>query len=213
MAITNHFSVANCCKIAVWKIEESEESLRKVLLLTPKQHQALTERKTVNGRQGYLAVRSALVSLGIPLEKLSVNEIGAPQLPLGYCSLSHTNAYAAAVYAQNSVGIDLEAYRPKILRIASKFVHPNEQAFLSPLEEVKALTRLWTAKEAIYKALKIPGLSLSQQIELMPFDLNDTSGNAMVYLTEQACTVQLQFSTFDQHELTIAHNIQYESIH
>ena len=134
-------------------------------------------------------------------------------MPQGYCSLSHTNAYAAAVYAQNNVGIDMEAYRPKISRIASKFVHPKEQVFLAQLEEVKALTRLWTAKEAIYKALKVPGLSLRQQIELMPFDLNDTSGSAKVYLTEQACTVQLQFSTFDQHELTIAHNIQYESIH
>lgn len=213
MPLTNHFSVANNCNLAVWKIEESEESLKKELLLTPKQHQALTERKTVNGRQGYLAVRSALVSLGISLEDLSVNEIGAPQLPKGYCSLSHTNTHAAAVFAQNNVGIDLEAYRPKISRIASKFVHPNEQAYLAQLEEVNALTRLWTAKEAIYKALKIPGLSLRQQIELMPFDLKDTSGSAKVYLTEQACTVQLQFSTFDQHELTIAHNIQHESIH
>lgn len=213
MPLTNHFSVANSCNIAVWKIEESEESLKKEQLLTPKQHQALTERMTINGRQGYLAVRSALVSLGISLEDLSVNEIGAPQLPKGYCSLSHTNAYAAAVYAQNNVGIDMEAYRPKISRIASKFVHPKEQVFLAQLEEVKALTRLWTAKEAIYKALKVPGLSLRQQIELLPFDLNDTSGSAKVYLTEQACTVQLQFSTFDQHELTIAHNIQYESIH
>ena len=213
MPLTNHFSVANNCSLAVWKIEETEESLKKELLLTPKQHQALTERKTVNGRQGYLAVRSALVSLGISLEDLSVNEIGAPQLPKGFCSLSHSENYAAALYAPASVGVDLEAYRPKISRIASKFVHPNEQAFLAQLEEVKALTRLWTAKEAIYKALKIPGLSLRQQIELMPFDLNDTSGSAKVYLTEQACTVQLQFSTFDQHELTIAHNIQHESIH
>ena len=56
------------------------------------------------------------------------------------------------------------------------------------------------------------GLSFSQQIEVLPFDLNDSNGIAKVYLEEQFCTVQLQFSTFDQHELTIAHSIQYESI-
>ena len=77
---------------------------------------------------------------------------------------------------------------------------------------MKALTRLWTAKEATYKALKKAGLSFSEQIEVMPFDLNDPSGSAKVYLEEQLCMVQLQFSTFDQHELTIAHSIQHESI-
>ncbi len=212
MPLVHHFNEVNNCSLAVWKIEESEESLKKELLLTPKQHQALTERKTVNGRQGYLAVRSALVSLGISLEELSVNEIGAPQLPKGYCSLSHTNTHAAAVFAQDNVGIDLEAYRPKISRIASKFVHKNEVAFLTSLEEITGLTRLWTAKEAIYKALMLPGLSLAKQIEITPFTLKDTTGSAKVHLKQGYYSIQLQFSTFDQHELTLAHSIQYESI-
>ena len=37
------YSSKQLYKLAVWKIEESEESLKKKLLLTPKQHQALTE--------------------------------------------------------------------------------------------------------------------------------------------------------------------------
>jgi phosphopantetheinyl transferase len=212
MRLTNHFTAPNNCKLAVWKIEESEEDLEKNLPLTLGQRQALATRKTVNGRQGYLAVRSALVSLGIRLEELITTEEGIPQLPEGFCSLSHSDQYAAAVYAQEKVGIDVEAYRPKILRIAKKFTHKNELAFLKNLDQIKALTRLWTAKEAIYKALKKAGLSFSEQIELMPFDLYDPSGSAKVYLEEQLCTVQLQFSTFDQHELTIAHTLQYESI-
>ena len=212
MLLTNHFKVPNHCKLAVWKIEESEEDLNEKLNLTLKQHHALTERKTVNGRQGYLAVRSALVSLGISLKDLTSNEEGVPQLVAGFCSLSHSDLYATAVYSKEQVGIDIEAYRPKILRIAKKFAHNNELTFLNELDQMKALTRLWTAKEAIYKALKKAGLSFSEQIEVMPFDLNDNSGCAKVYLQEHFCTVQLQFSTFDQHELTIAHSIQYESI-
>ena len=66
---------------------------------------------------------------------------------------------------------------------------------MQDLDQMKALTRLWTAKEAIYKALKKAGLSFSEQIEVMPFDLNDPSGSAKVYLEEQLCMVQLQFST------------------
>ena len=212
MPLTNHFTAPNNCKLAVWKIEESEKDLEKKITLTLKQRQALIERKTAHGRQGYLAVRSALVSMGIPLKELSTSEEGVPQLVEGFCSLSHSDLYATAVYAKEQVGIDIEAYRPKILRIAKKFTHKNELAFLKNLDQIKALTRLWTAKEAIYKALKKAGLSFSEQIELMPFDLYDPSGSAKVYLEEQLCTVQLQFSTFDQHELTIAHTIQYESI-
>ena len=212
MLLTNHFTAPNNCKLAVWKIEESEEDLEKLLSLTHPQRQALAARKTINGRQGYLAVRSALVSLGICLEELITTEEGIPQLPEGFCSLSHSERYAAAVYAPEMVGIDVEAYRPKILMIAKKFTHKNELVFLQDLDQINALTRLWTAKEAIYKALKIAGLSFSEQIELMPFDLNDPSGSAKVYLQEQSCTIQLQFCTFDQHELTIAHTIQYESI-
>ena len=212
MPLTNHFTAPNNFKLAVWKIEESEEDLEQKITLTLKQRHALTERKTVKGRQGYLAVRSALVSLGIPLKGLSTTEEGVPQLAEGFCSLSHSDLYATAVYAKEQVGIDIEAYRPKILRIAKKFVHKNELAFLQGLDQLKALTRLWTAKEAIYKALKKAGLSFSEQIEVLSFDLNDSNGIAKVYLQEQLCTVQLQFSTFDQHELTIAHSIQYESI-
>ena len=212
MRLTNHFTAPNNCKLAVWKIEESEEDLEKPLSLTHPQRQALAARKTSSGRQGYLAVRSALVSLGIRLEELITTKEGIPQLQEGFCSLSHSERYAAAVYAPELVGIDVEAYRPKILRIAKKFTHKNELVFLQDLDQIKALTRLWTAKEAIYKALKIAGLSFSEQIELMPFDLNDPSGSAQVNLQEQTCTIQLQFCTFDQHELTIAHTIQDESI-
>jgi phosphopantetheinyl transferase len=212
MLLINHFTEPSNCKLAVWRIEESEEVLETPLFLTHLQRQALAARKTVNGRQGYLAVRSALVSLGISLKDLTTNEEGAPQLPEGFCSLSHSDRYATAVFAKEKVGIDVEAYRPKIFRIAKKFTHQNELTFLKNLDQIKALTRLWTAKEAIYKALKKAGLSFSEQIEVMPFDLNDPSGSAKVYLEEHLCSVQLQFSTFDQHELTIAHSIQYESI-
>lgn len=212
MLLTNHFTAPNNCKLAVWKIEESEEDLEKSLSLTLAQRQALAVRKTTSGRQGYLAVRSALASLGIRLEELITTKEGIPQLPEGFCSLSHSDLYATAVFAKEKVGIDVEAYRPKILRIAKKFIHQNELTFLQDLDQMKALTRLWTAKEAIYKALKKAGLSFSEQIEVMPFDLNDPSGSAKVYLEEQLCMVQLQFSTFDQHELTIAHSIKYESI-
>ena len=65
MPLTNHFTSPKNFKLVVWKIEESEEDLEQKITLTLKQRHALTERKTVNGRQGYLAVRSALVSLSL----------------------------------------------------------------------------------------------------------------------------------------------------
>lgn len=212
MPLTNHFTQAKDCELVVWKISESEKSLLNKLSLTTAQQEALSTRKTAQGRQGYLAVRLALVNLGVAMDQLVVSPEGIPLLPNAFCSLSHSQDYAAAVCAKGNLGVDIEAYRPKIERIAPKFVHQNEVKFLSHLENIKGLTRLWTAKEAVYKALKTAGLSFSEQIEIMPFDLIATTGTAKVYLRNDPCTVQLQFSTFDQHELTIAHNIKYASI-
>ncbi|MGB1448883.1 MAG: 4'-phosphopantetheinyl transferase family protein [Flavobacteriaceae bacterium] len=186
--------------------------MRKELALTPVQHQALVARKTPEGRLGFLGVRAAFVRLGKNLSNLSMAENGAPQLPEGFCSFSHSATFATAVFSTHRVGVDVEGYRPKITRIAQKFVHEKE-TFLNQLPAVEGLTRLWTAKEAIYKALNTAGVSLAEQIEVAPFSLEDTQGSAQVYLGQNRCRVQLQFSTFEQHELTIAHTLCYESIH
>ena len=204
MPLLNDFFEPNSCKLALWKIEESVAVLAQGLALNPTQIQALEQRKTFQAKQGFLAARQALCSLNVPLDSLHISPKGAPQLPNQYCSLSHTQDFAAAVLGPKKIGVDIEAHREKIQRIAPKFIHQTEMRFLQPLDALPALTRIWTAKEAIYKALQQPGVSFAQQILLHPFSLQDHTGTAEVHLSGETLVFQLQFATFKQHELTIA---------
>lgn len=207
MPLTHDFFVPNACELAVWKIEESPEVLARGLPLNLEQTHALELRKTPKTKQGFLAVRQALTSLNIPLDALHFSSHGAPQLPNQYCSLSHTQDYAAAVVSPTQIGIDIEAHRDKIKRIAPKFIHKAEKNILKTQDIIASLTRIWTAKEAVYKILEQPGLSFAEQILVHPFNLKNRHGTAQAFLSEGTIMFQLQFATFKQHELTIAQPI------
>lgn len=204
MPLTTDFFKPNACKLALWKIEESVDALAQGLALNPAQTRALEQRKTAQAKQGFLAVRQALTSLNIPLDSLHITSEGAPRLPSQYCSLSHTQDFAVAVVAPSRIGVDVEAHRQKIQRIAPKFIHDAEFKIVESLDTIAALTRIWTAKEAIYKTLQQPGLSFAQQIFVHPFTLTDHLGTAEVHLSGGIQKFQLQFATFNHHELTIA---------
>ena len=204
MPIINDFFTPTSCQLAVWHIDESIDKLERFRSLSIPQNEELLQRKTDGAKKGFIAVRMALESLGISLHDLTINAKGEPQLPNAFCSLSHCKDYAIAVVGDAPLGIDVESYREQIVRIAPKFVHLNEQNFISSDKAIPQLTRLWTAKEAIYKAMCHPGLALATQIEVAPFTLSDTSGSAAVYLADKQLSFSLQFSTFNEHEFTLA---------
>ena len=52
----------------------------------------------------------------------------------------------------------------------------EEAIYLPENNQTPWLTRLWTAKEAIYKAMREPGLSLAQNINVAPFSMKDNQG-------------------------------------
>ena len=207
MPLTHQYLQLNNCQLAIWEITESVEELQSALSLNASQETDFILRKTIAGKKGFLAVRNALNSLGQKIEHLNIADDGAPELPQGYCSLSHSNQYAIATFAAKPLGVDIENYRPKIQRIAKKFVNPEEAIYLPENNQTPWLTRLWTAKEAIYKAMREPGLSLAQQINIAPFSMKDKQGKAEVISKGETIYFQLQFSTFNEHELTLAQPI------
>ena len=177
------------------------------MALNLEQENELNLRQTENGKKGYLAVRKALTTLGPSLQELIISPEGAPELSQNHCSLSHTQHYAVAVVGQQSIGVDIEVHRPKIERISKKFVHKEEEVHHLKTNPIAWLTRLWTAKEAIYKAVRQPGLALAEEIVVAPFTLSDKEGTATVFIQGKSHKLHLQFFTFDQHQLTIAQPI------
>ena len=95
---------------------------------------------------------------------LAQGEYGKPYLAdvAGvYFNLSHTGDYAAAVFAESEVGIDIECIRTANIRLAQRFFSEEEYAYLESIQRECGqgerlngeFTRLWTRKESYVKAV------------------------------------------------------------
>ncbi len=196
-------------RVILWKIEETEDELLKFITLPLTEKEKFKKRKSPKHRLEFLGSRAAMISLGIDLDKVLFNDNGAPYLTdRRYCSISHTDGYGAVVVSDNKSGVDVEIYKDKITRIASKFVHPAE-VFVNKSENyLKMLTRLWTVKESVYKAFGDPGIHFSKAIQVDPFQLQDQQGTARLVHLKTEYFFTLYFRTITNGELCIAiHNI------
>jgi len=195
----------NQTEMVIWKITETETQLQNGLSLSTEALKRLSKRRSSIHRKGYLAIRQLLKSLGIPTEIHQYDGIGAPYLTDGrFISISHTGDAAAVVISSISVGIDLEHYKDKIKRVATRFLHASEGERPKDLDEILYLTQLWTAKEALYKLYKKPGLIFSEQLFIQPFKKEDTTGRGSVIEKSKETHFPLQFRRFTNYCLTLA---------
>lgn len=68
-------------------------------------------------------------------------------------NLSHSGKWLLCAVGDQPLGVDIEAIKPRDLKIAERFFTPKEQEFLAP-DQPDALLRflqIWTAKEAYFK--------------------------------------------------------------
>ena len=190
---------------AFWEITETEEALRKGLILGTHAAARYGARKKETHRKGYLAVRQLLKRSGVGPQLHQYRENGAPFLTDGrYLSVSHAHAFAAIAVSKRPIGIDIENYREKILCIAPRFLHPKENRIDLNAKAIPLLTQIWTAKEAIYKALQISGLNFSKHIQINPFEPNEKKGTATIQLKNGAKKMNLWFLHFENYCATVA---------
>lgn len=93
---------------------------------------------------------------GAPRLILPGTATAAPEISISH-SL-HTVALAVG-RARRPIGVDIELPRQQLVRVAARFLAPEE----IPIHAVGAenLLRAWTAKEAVFKAAGIAGLTLA----------------------------------------------------
>ena len=109
---------------------------------------------------GRVAMREALLRLGVAPVAVPTDDRGAPVLPAGVSgSVTHKEALAAALVASESlarVGVDLELDVARSPDIASRILTPAEMAetaHLDATDRAREVLLRFSAKEAIYKAL------------------------------------------------------------
>jgi len=162
-------------RIALWKIDESAETLSAHLQLNDgekaKLHSLSKGKRTLH----WLATRVLLrYLLGSPdYIHCPSDENGKPYLPdFPYeISLTHSYDYAGVMLSRKGAcGIDLEIVKDKVVRIKNKFLKPQELAFIPDgPDQVNQLYACWCAKEAVYKLQGKKGISFLNDMLIEPF--------------------------------------------
>lgn len=197
--------ISNDIQICIWKITEDEVFLSLGLSLSQEALERLSLRKSEVHRKGYLAIRQLLKGCGIIPEIHQYDQVGAPFLTDGrYLSITHTKNMAAIAISVFPVGIDLEHYQEKIKKIATRFLHKEESKDHSKTDNIEFLTQIWTAKEAIYKAFRTPGIHFNTQLLVEPFQSKAARGVGHVLHHDKDWLYSLNFRYFKDYCLTLA---------
>ena len=89
---------------------------------------------------------------------------GKPIINDGHISISHSGNSIIVGYSKKYViGIDIEFFNPKIIKIKDKFLSRTEREKLD-IDNDKVLTIIWSLKEAIYKMKDREGLIFKEHI-------------------------------------------------
>ena len=193
------------CKL--WRIEESEEIMNPDNELNPEDYQIFLKRKANNLKSQFLASRK-LIGLINPDLRISYKE----DIPIlsdnRNISISHSDEIVTVLISkENGIGVDVEKIKNKVHSVTSKFLSSNEIGFFGKDPSTRQLIRAWTAKEAIYKALRKPGISFSENIILDEFNDIAQSANAKFISSDEETTFKLYFHDLDDYCLTIAQEI------
>ena len=162
MPFIKEFIINPNTKIKLWKLNLGELNYYE---LDEYDNNLLKAKKNELVREQFLAVRKTL-QLEDPSYKIRYDESGKPLINSDLnISISHSNLMAGIVFSDfNQTGIDIEEKETKIINIQNKFLNESEKLKDEYQSDLDYLTKIWTAKESIYKALGIKGISFSDDI-------------------------------------------------
>ncbi|CDN31993.1 Siderophore (Surfactin) biosynthesis regulatory protein [Mucinivorans hirudinis] len=142
--------------------------------------------KSDHRRAQWLASRVAVwEELGCYIDTLAN---GAPQIPNGYISISHTQNWVAVITSDCPVGIDIEELARDCSRVVRKYTDDGELAVVAPAFPANPPLLVWCVKEALYKYASREGAEF-----LNDFRIKSMSPDNRVVATALGSTVELTY--------------------
>jgi 4'-phosphopantetheinyl transferase len=182
-------------QILVWEITEFFDELLLQVNFKPKTENRLNGMKSEIHQRAFLSVRMLLKEAGYTDFDLHYDEFGKPYFLDGkHISITHSHHFSAIIISDETVGIDIEMQREKIIRIADKFVD-YEFHFLKPekiQEYIRKLTVIWGVKESIFKIRNEKGISFKDHIQVNPFEIDKKTTTAILEMEN----IKQQFSIY-----------------
>ena len=156
--------------LAFWTPSESDDELIQLWELVGGGEE-VPRIKSPHRLREWLSSRILMQKIGIT--GLGFLPNGKPVLPVGAISMSHCNGSVAVVTSENAIGVDIQVPAEQIGVIRRKFCSASEWAWLEHHEEsLRALTIVWSAKEAIFKHWG-ERVEFAVDIEVLPFRCDD----------------------------------------
>lgn len=198
--------VGNPTQILVWKVTESYTELLEQVILNETNLMRLGGMKSEMHQRAFLSVRKLLQETGHTDLDLYYDEFGKPHLHgEKHISITHSHNFSAIIVSDETVGIDIELQRDKIIRIADKFCN-SEFQFLDrdSIEYIRKLTVIWGAKEAIFKIRNEKGISFKDHINVQSFELNAKQNDAKLHFNNLIIDFNIHFEEIEGFTLVYA---------
>src|SRR5690606_11256006 len=130
-----------------WKIEEPESFFKESTGLSF--DEISNEKRRIERLAGRFLLK--YLDQNFPVERITPDPNDKPRVADNqyYFSISHSWPFVTAVIRKNAeAGIDIQKWHPRILKLQSKFLSPEEQLMTRNDEQI--ITLAWCAKEAAY---------------------------------------------------------------
>ena len=208
MPLYKTINVSPTTQILIWKVTESFDELLEKVVLKEKTQLRLNSMKSEMHQRAFLSVRMLLHEAGYTDFDLHYDEFGKPYLDNHFhISITHSHNFAAIIISEETVGIDMELQREKIIRIADKFVNPTELNRLQRFDTedyIKKLTVKWGAKEAIFKIRNEKGISFKDHIRVNSFEIEQKETIAFLEIENIKQEFLIYFEEFEGFALVYA---------
>lgn len=194
--------------IGIWEITESVESLYQKLPQT----QNFVEFEKIshpNRQKEWLAVRvlayQVAQELGQNPSNLIKNEFNCPYFEDSTIkiSLSHTENYAVVfAHPNHKLGVDIEAYSPKMEKITPRVFDKTE---LETANTPEKIAQIWCAKEAVYKFYMKKSVDFRQDIHIRYENKNLVAYLHKIYPTQK---LPIYVETIDKHIIAYCYSAE-----
>jgi phosphopantetheinyl transferase len=108
-----------------------------------------------------------LRTLQIGKKAIRYDTIGKPNVKDKkiFISISHSKNFVAFAHDTSPIGIDIEELNPRILKVWSRYLHPDEFAIFDTTS-IFDLTVAWTIKEALFKLNTKTGIDFKNDLRI-----------------------------------------------
>ena len=183
--------------IGIWKLTETPAELLGEVRLSAEELRRYENMKVERRQTEYLATRLLLTKILGNDATIVYNGIGKPFLKNQFknISISHSINFVTVFISDQKIGIDVELATRSTDRVTSRFLHPDEEKYISGLQNQQlAKIVYWSAKEAIFKSTEEQGIQFNKQIIINNFNPDFGSHfSAQLLFSEKILKYQLTY--------------------